>query len=604
MHRTHGDNYVLDSNGNRVFTESVPPTTINAGWLNSVQEEIATAIENSGQNLAVDDLTDLNNQLASAIQRGAAYDAIVTSQETFNALWSRVSANVYKIKDDIGNVYFKTPAGGFYQLSAGSSPLSDGDTWGQYRTNQATFILCDGSCYFNMGDTPGYIDINASNTIVYNMDVRGIGASASAITTSIHIDSGTDNCKLLFPSVSGRISNVNHNVMYDESNTATIIGGTITACDNTANSFYGIVDFNRMMGCLIYDLTLTTTLESYGFYSSTLLGNVSNCVLRESISSGPFHGFKNIKNISSSSVLNLTSSYTFGISSCEGVSSCLVYNITSSGGFSYTSGFFQCNNISGCEAKDILSTNDEARGFDSCNNLSACKANNIEATSSYASGFYSCLNVSGCSATSIVYSGTASLAAHGFRTCDSLSACRAKTIQVTGSNGTANGFSHCENLSSCHSDTITAVAAEKSFGFITCNNVSSSCSATAVDDVDFYNVGTTPFKGDSNTATPFGFTEVKDDYGIASGDTYTYTPSKSCMLFGFVGASGLANNGYTEIRIGSSTKNADFILRFVADTDAGVGFCFPVIAGVSVYFKAFLTGTYLTLRDQPFGTTT
>uniref|UniRef100_A0A6M3ITR0 Uncharacterized protein n=1 Tax=viral metagenome TaxID=1070528 RepID=A0A6M3ITR0_9ZZZZ len=86
MHRIEGENYD-DSSGVRLYTEGPPGTRVTANALNSIQEEIAYVITQSGQTLETA-ATDTWHQLYNALSHyfeAAAYESIMTADETFGA---------------------------------------------------------------------------------------------------------------------------------------------------------------------------------------------------------------------------------------------------------------------------------------------------------------------------------------------------------------------------------------------------------------------------------------------------------------------------------------------------------------------------------------
>jgi hypothetical protein len=81
MHRIDG----TGATGENQFTEgdptqAVPATTVTAAWLNAVQEEVATAIEDQGLALDKEDNGQLSQAIAASIQ--AAFDALPKSLGT------------------------------------------------------------------------------------------------------------------------------------------------------------------------------------------------------------------------------------------------------------------------------------------------------------------------------------------------------------------------------------------------------------------------------------------------------------------------------------------------------------------------------------------
>lgn len=68
MHRTEGENH-----SSNLFTDGPPGTTVEENWLNTMQEEIANAVESSGQTL----------KSAASDTRDQLWEAISPSPKTF-----------------------------------------------------------------------------------------------------------------------------------------------------------------------------------------------------------------------------------------------------------------------------------------------------------------------------------------------------------------------------------------------------------------------------------------------------------------------------------------------------------------------------------------
>lgn len=178
MHRTEGANYGLDSEGRHVFKETpLPPTTIGADIMNAVVNELCNAVEASGQTLETAATDTAHNQLALALAAAQdVYDVSVSSQSAFNDLWERTGANAYKIKDGIRSVLLKYLSGGYY-LTGATSPLSAGDTYGVFSTNQMTRLDCTGGTQIEFGNDNGKLVIDTEEASYSNLKLhRGVGA--------------------------------------------------------------------------------------------------------------------------------------------------------------------------------------------------------------------------------------------------------------------------------------------------------------------------------------------------------------------------------------------------------------------------------------------
>jgi hypothetical protein len=175
MQRTEGANFGVDVNGNRIYVETPLPTTITADAMNSIQEELCNAIEASGQEVQTS-ATDTYTQLAAAIQTVATVYSLVFSQISFNAIWERTAPNEYRIKNNIGSVYIRNILGG-YRLAGIGSPLSDGDTWGRYRTNNAVAIIAEGGTTLEKLETKSYVEVNTPNAKIENIVLNTTGVT-------------------------------------------------------------------------------------------------------------------------------------------------------------------------------------------------------------------------------------------------------------------------------------------------------------------------------------------------------------------------------------------------------------------------------------------
>jgi hypothetical protein len=185
MHRTEGLNYGTDSFGNNIFKETpLPPTTIDANWLNAMQEEVCNAIVASGQTLETEATDIAHTQLATAIARAQnVYSELVMSQLTFNSIWERTAANAYKVKDAITSLLIKPLAGGYF-LTGATSPLSGGDTWGVFTLNKVMNMVCENESLIVFGNDNGKMVFPAVNGSFTNVILwRPTGAQALAEIT-------------------------------------------------------------------------------------------------------------------------------------------------------------------------------------------------------------------------------------------------------------------------------------------------------------------------------------------------------------------------------------------------------------------------------------
>jgi hypothetical protein len=359
MHRTEGANNIAG-----LYTAGPPPTTITADALNSIQEELATVIEYSGQQVQTA-ATDTQNQLLAAVlSLIPTYDAIVTSQASWDDVIERTAANTYQFKDAYQSIFVKV---GDYSLT-----LSGGDTWGNIQTNNVSHLVFEQGATIHFANLPGYLEVNTTGSYLQNVTVRGTGTVAAAITSSFLLNANHvtfSNCK-----THTRLSNVD---FYG-------FQGSGTALHNKTSKYEN---------CSSY--TLDGADKIGGFY---LCQNLNDCVSYDLSSSADFcSGFSSCSRLSSCNVYQIDSvSAAFGYLSCLGASSCTAEDIDSSGSTAY--GFNLCKRISGCHATDVQAVaNSNTYGFANCNEISACTTIAIDATGTgIAYGYYTCTSVSGC----------------------------------------------------------------------------------------------------------------------------------------------------------------------------------------------------------------
>ncbi len=421
MQRIESDN-VLVVDGENTFQDGPPGTTVNAAWLNSVQEEIANVIEGKGIQLKTK-ANDTQNQLWQAIQTIASgYDLIVTNQVTFNSMIERVAANQYKIKDDYSSVYMKAVTGG-YACSGGSSFLSSGDTWGYIETNNCTLLKCEPTASFHFGNTQGYIEVDTDDCYMDGVTVEGTGTVAAAITQSFLLNANRvtfNSCK-----THTRLSNADY-VGFQGSGTDL---HNITSCYDNCNVYnidgtdkiYAYKDCHNLTNCIVDNINGTVD-DIIGFGSCS---RITNGVVIDIAASGAGNvtGYNDCKNISSSKAKQIDAASTgaaAGFDLCIMLSSCDVIDVDSDSGSAY--GFKSCYYGSVCRVEDVDSSSSSANGFDSCKYLTSCTA-----SSNGTDGYNDCDGLNGCNATSNTDD--------GFEDCNAMNTCFA----------TANGGSNYSN---------------------------------------------------------------------------------------------------------------------------------------------------------------
>jgi len=98
MHRIEGENVDVTT-GVNLFKTTPPYTVITPELMNAIQEEIMYVISQAGMPL-LNKSNDTRDQLWTAMSRTIQpYNYVVSSQATFNALFTRTAANTYKRAD-------------------------------------------------------------------------------------------------------------------------------------------------------------------------------------------------------------------------------------------------------------------------------------------------------------------------------------------------------------------------------------------------------------------------------------------------------------------------------------------------------------------------
>jgi len=191
MHRTEGANNV-----GGLYTEGPPPTTITAGAMNALQEEICGVIEATGIELKSGD-TDTYDQLEAAI-RNLVDDEVALGQHMVNydiinefTAGSGVTVDGVLIRDQQVNcsrvaAEFGIAVNNIFEFTAGSGVTVDGvfcKDSAVYVNNIFEFtagsgvtvdgVLCKDS---KVGDTPSYTTVAfsvGSGNVYYFKDVAG-----------------------------------------------------------------------------------------------------------------------------------------------------------------------------------------------------------------------------------------------------------------------------------------------------------------------------------------------------------------------------------------------------------------------------------------------
>lgn len=584
MHRIEGLNYTRDSNGNNSFTNGPPATTLPAEFMNSVQEEISTVIENAGFTLKTQATDSTKNQLYTSILQisNASVEHLVTSQAQLNALIERTAANTYKFSDTVRSIYLRRdPTGVGYQMSGTSSFLSGGDTWGQLQTNNCGYIFCESGAFFDAGIERSYITVNTNNGTYCGIKLNGDTGSSAAITNGIDVNA--DYVHMINCGVTLRNTTAVCNIFEGNSKTTCKFDGcyvTNIISTNTLNCFNQCYNLNN---CYIATIDGTSTTVGFntcynintayladfdgtgsgalrGFSSSNNISNcyladfdsvngsikgmslcrrINNCIIYDVESSGSGHikGCDSCNMISNSYIdqIDCSSGDCYGFDNSTDISSCRVDDLDSTTGSVY--GYHDSNQIAASRVEDLdaVAAGEVCRGFDNCDRLSGCLAKQLTGSNTVSvCGFLNCEMLSACTADDLDSSTTG---IYGFFSCSNLSACYAFDIAAGSGNTLAIGFHNCDQISGCKANQIDSSGTGAAAGFSTCNVVS-ACFANDID-------------------SPSG---TADGFGLCSFISACYVTN--------------ADNGFNSCQYGSSLYTAiatNPSNTYIDTTDAAIG---------------------------------
>jgi hypothetical protein len=470
MHRTEGAH-----NSNGLYVEGPPNTTITASALNSMQEEIANVIENSGITLNTA-ANDTRGQLWEAIQLLVGFDTIVETAAGFNDLFERTGANAYKIKDDYKTVKIRN-IGTDYSFTG---VLSGGDTWGAITTNNCVKLECEPGTVINVGDTQSYLEVNTTDCVLTNVYLKGTGGVAAAISQSFKLNASYvifNNCRS-----TNRKSNVAFSVFQGSATAAHNLTSNYRECVVTnivgSEDVNGFKDCINILGCYIDTIEATGTDPAdiiTGFKSCT---QISNSTISNILHSGTKKAYAcylctQLTNINVDTLTGVNGASAFH--TCDYLSSCFGTTIS---GASVANAFESCNYLSSCGTEIVTTTSSgNAIGFSGCEMLGSCFAKNITAIAS-ARGFVSCSMISSSQVTDLNGGSTA----EGFVTCNCITGCEAEIIDSTGANS-AYGFNTCNNISGCYATDIDTVSTGIAYGYSACSQVS-ACIAQNIDSIN------------------------------------------------------------------------------------------------------------------------
>lgn len=439
---------------------------------------------------------------------------VIATQNDFNLLIQRTSANAYKIRDDVKNVHFKYLSGGYLI----SGILKGGDTWGVIKTNNCTDIHFEGGTYINVGDTASYMEINTDDCNPKNVYIKGTGTVAVAVAQSFLLNAFRvkyENCKTSHRYSSSAFAgfrgstNTGHNIIskyngclawnlhttnvvcYGFITTSNLINCYVSSIDSDTSNASGFGDYcSDMTNCYVYDVDVTGGYEAYGFYLCSRMTNcyasaisgvsgkaigfqacydMSNCyAILISATTGNAYGFYGCTRISNGYASNIyvTLGNAYGFKECHDISNGYVehIDITTPGGTA--TAFKECNDLINCYAFDITVITGGLYGFGNCTRITNCYVQNITATSNIACGFNYCYEITSCYVQNVnVTSGYAI----GFDTCLQISS--SYTYGIVATTGTSFGFKDCERVSSSYADSCSANSATIIAGFNNCIGV-------------------------------------------------------------------------------------------------------------------------------------
>lgn len=440
MHRIESTNVDdITDVGKNLFKNGPPATTLNAEWCNSVQEELAYIVEQSGLQLETK-AGDSRTQLWQALRRIVyPYQYIVSSQEQFNALIERTGANTYRYIDGVTSIFFKYVEGG-YAVAGGSSFLSGGDTWGELQSNACKVINCETGTYFNSNNSPSSFTFNTLNGVFENFEFRYDG--------NLFHSSVAGGMSTIKVTAKAQISNILVQNPYHQNATTytafTVGTGNATNC--TAKNLKGSTGasttrgFNSaafLLNCLVDTIEVVSggagTQQITGFQGT--LSSV-NC--------------KVIK-ISGTGVGGAHAQNVYGFFFCSNAINCSVDELTGLNVVGTTGdflGFVNSDDLFNCDVVGYTSCVMNQTGFSSCDKLTSCRASSMSTTiGKIAYGYSNCTQLENCEAFTIQTA--SSFVCAGYKLCHLLTNCRGNAIGLAGSATLNAVFLSCGRLLNC-----------------------------------------------------------------------------------------------------------------------------------------------------------
>ncbi len=229
--------------------EEGPEGELNAitEW-NKFSADIKNFVTDAGLTLNPDNL----HQMSEAY---FAFSNIIRNQSTFNNLFEKISANNYKIKDNVKNVYVKYISGG-YDISG---IFSGGDTYAILKTNNCSHIIFESGAYINIGDTASYFEQNTDDCYLKNVLWQGTWSTAVNVAQSFLLNANRvtyENCKTANRYVSSEFAGFQASSNYNHNFTSKYVGCSvfnITASGSV--DLHGFKGYCATYNCLVYNLT-------------------------------------------------------------------------------------------------------------------------------------------------------------------------------------------------------------------------------------------------------------------------------------------------------------------------------------------------------------
>lgn len=448
---------------------------------------------------------------------------IVDSQVSFNALFERVSADVYKIKDGITSVTIRPLAGGYdcHSDTVGGGFIQVGDSFAQIQTNQCTSFKMESGAYLDFDTTDGFVEANTDDCLLENVWVRGSTSSTSTPVRSFLLNANRvtfRGCKTsdrdvatvgsftafegsatalhnttskyvdcqIFDMVQSsgatfygflNAKNITNTLMYaiDSAVSPTIYG--MSACDNIHDFTFNDVDntssgdviclqaCNNVSGCIMSDCTTSTgrIMLSEGASTAYNIHNVEvkNCT--DGGTSGTGELVNDTKNIGNVFIKDFTVNSNYDIFDvCHAVSNVYIEGFNCLAASGNTKGFDNCNGVYGVYFHDcnITGTTIDFIGLSFCDSVSGVFIDNVDTTDDF-DGLNNCKGVAGVRIENS--SGTNSF--DGLASCSGVSGV---SVANNTSSGVADGLDSCRGISGISCESVSGATSRM---FVSCRGM-------------------------------------------------------------------------------------------------------------------------------------